>query len=410
MPALGMSQETGKIIAWLKRDGETVEAGQPLLEIETDKATAEIEAPASGTLSGIIAVEGDDIPVGQQIAIILQPGDAIEERQSVEEIASLQVLPNTGNSTELAESQRTSVSSEDQGGGSRVHVLTRLKTASPKARRIAKEHGLELANIVGTGPYGAVIARDLEGHSIPLAEGPTETDGQVESIPTPGRETLDMSRNWRVMAERLSKAWQATPHFYLRREVKISEFIRWREEINSRASVKVTFTDMLVRALASSLSRHPHLNASWKNDGIEVNHAINIGVAVGTEDGLVVPVVHDANKLTFIETARRRTELIARAKSGQLSIGDLSNGTFTISNLGMYGVDNFDPIVNPPQAAILAVGRTIEKLFFVDGQVTVQPVWNLTLACDHRVVDGVRGAEFFHSLVELIEEPIRMFI
>jgi pyruvate dehydrogenase E2 component (dihydrolipoamide acetyltransferase) len=410
MPALGMSQETGKIIAWLKRDGETVDAGEPLLEVETDKATAEIEAPVSGTLSGISAVEGDDIPVGQQIAIILQPGDPIEEGESVEEVGSPHVLPRAGNLTELTESQKMGVSSQEQGGGSRAHGVPRLKTASPKARRMAKERHLELASIVGTGPDGAVIARDLEGHSISLPEAPPEPDGQTESIYAPQRETLDMSRNWRVMAERLSKGWVATPHFYLRREVKISEFIRWREEINSHASVKVTFTDMLVRAVASSLSRHPRLNASWKNDLIEVNHAINIGIAVGTEDGLVVPVLHGADKLTFIETARRRTELVARAKSGQLTADDLSNGTFTISNLGMFGVDNFDPIVNPPQAAILAVGRTIEKLFLIDDKVAVRPVWNLTLACDHRVVDGVRGAEFFQSLVELIEEPIRFFI
>jgi pyruvate dehydrogenase E2 component (dihydrolipoamide acetyltransferase) len=428
MPALGMAQETGTLLRWLKREGDAVSAGEPLLEIETDKATAEIEAPVSGTLRQIQAAEGDTIPVGQEIAIILQPGDAVEDQTAPDKaIGSTRPLEpdKLGMATETVAPAHSRMIAAETAGTKQL--------ASPKARRIAKQQGLELAKIKGSGTGGAILARDLDAAISPpdqveAIEGKTDAPPSQPSSPAPAqlspseeqagqktgatrsRETLPMSRNWRVMADRLSKGWTATPHFYLRREVKVSEFTRWREEINSRTTTKVTVTDMLVRFVASSLSRHPHLNASWTNGAIELNEGVNIGIAVGTADGLVVPVVHDAVRLSFTETAERRTQLVQRARDGKLTFEDLSDGTFTISNLGMYGIDNFDPIVNPPQAAILAVGRVIEKVAVIGEKATAQPVLNLTLACDHRVVDGVRGAEFLQSLVELIEDPIRILL
>lgn len=428
MPALGMAQETGTLLRWLKREGDAVSAGEPLLEIETDKATAEIEAPVSGTLRKIQAAEGDTIPVGQEIAIILQPGDSVKDQTAPDKaIGSTRPLEpeKLGMATETVAPAHTRMIAAETAGTKQL--------ASPKARRIAKQQGLELAKIKGSGTGGAILARDLDAATSPpdqveAIEGKTDAPPSQPSSPAPAqlspseeqagqktggtrsRETLPMSRNWRVMADRLSKGWTATPHFYLRREVKVSEFTRWREEINSRTTTKVTVTDMLVRFVASSLSRYPHLNASWTNGAIELNEAVNIGIAVGTADGLVVPVVHDAARLSFTETAERRTQLVQRARDGKLTFEDLSDGTFTISNLGMYGIDNFDPIVNPPQAAILAVGRVIEKVAVIEEKATAQPVLNLTLACDHRVVDGVRGAEFLQSLVELIEDPIRILL
>jgi pyruvate dehydrogenase E2 component (dihydrolipoamide acetyltransferase) len=428
MPALGMAQETGTLLRWLKREGDAVSVGEPLLEIETDKATAQIEAPVSGTLRQIQAAEGDIIPVGQEIAIILQPGDSGEDQTAPDKaIGSTRPLEpdKLGMATEtvaLAHSRMTA-----------AETAVTKQLASPKARRIAKQQGLELAQIKGSGIGGAILARDLDAAISPpdqveVIEGktdappspppssaaaqlsPSEDQGGQKTGGTRSRETLPMSHNWRVMADRLSKGWTAIPHFYLRREVKVSEFTRWREEINSRTTTKVTVTDMLVRFVASSLSRHPHLNASWTNGAIELNETVNIGIAVGTADGLVVPVVHNAARLSFTETAERRTQLVQRARDGKLTFEDLSDGTFTISNLGMYGIDNFDPIVNPPQAAILAVGRVIEKVALIEEKATAQRVLNLTLACDHRVVDGVRGAEFLQSLVELIEDPIRILL
>jgi len=423
MPALGMAQETGTLLRWLKQEGDTVSAGEPLLEIETDKATAEIEAPSSGTLQQIKAAEGDIIPVGQQIAIILPPGEPSEGDQKDASVAAL-----------AAEKAREPIinkgAADENNSLTNTEATERKQLASPKARRMAREKGVDLANIKGSGRGGAILSRDLEasGWANPAV---TSRNLEVQSNPEPSgpgkvrpaesqnvekagnsqpRETLPMSRNWRVMADRLSKGWTVTPHFYLRREVKVSEFTRWREEINSRTTTKVTVTDMLVRFVASSLSRHPHLNASWTNGAIAINETVNIGIAVGTSDGLVVPVIHNASRLSFTETAQRRSELVKRARDGKLTIEDLSDGTFTISNLGMYSIDNFDPIVNPPQAAILAVGRVIEKIVLIEEKAVTRPVWHLTLACDHRVVDGVRGAEFLQSLVELIEDPIRILL
>ena len=432
MPALGMAQETGTLLRWLKREGDTVSAGEPLLEIETDKATAEIEAPVSGTLRQIQAAEGEIIPVGQEIAIILQPADSVGEEAAPKK----EIGPAASSVAEKADKSGIATGTVPLAHSRlpAAEATASKQIASPKARRMAKERGLELAKIKGSGTGGAIVARDLEARVSPpdKVEITEENNGQASSPPsssparadlmpsadekvqkaseTRSRETLPMSRNWRVMADRLSKGWTATPHFYLRREVKVSEFTRWREEINSRTTTKVTVTDMLVRFVASSLSRHAHLNASWTNGAIELNETVNIGIAVGTSDGLVVPVIHNASRLSFTETAQRRAELVKRARDGKLTIEDLSDGTFTISNLGMYGIDNFDPIVNPPQAAILAVGRVIEKVTLIDEKAVAQPVLHLTLACDHRVVDGVRGAEFLQSLVELIEDPIRILL
>ena len=275
MPALGMAQETGTLLRWLKREGDAVSAGEPLLEIETDKATAEIEAPVSGTLRQIQAAEGDTIPVGQEIAIILQPGDAVEDQTAPDKaIGSTRPLEpdKLGMATETVAPAHSRMIAAETAGTKQL--------ASPKARRIAKQQGLELAKIKGSGTGGAILARDLDAAISPpdqveAIEGKTDAPPSQPSSPAPAqlspseeqagqktgatrsRETLPMSRNWRVMADRLSKGWTATPHFYLRREVKVSEFSRWREEINSRTTTKVTVTDMLVRFVASSLSRHP---------------------------------------------------------------------------------------------------------------------------------------------------------
>lgn len=409
MPSLGMSQETGKIISWLKREGDWVEKGEMLLEVETDKVSVEIESTASGTLSNITAVAGDVIPVGETIATILARGEGLPD---VKPIAR---EPGSGPSRTddqeaISELQRTEASRKEPDRGT-VPSKTRLPPASPKARRLAKELGVELSMVAGSGPEGAIVARDLSILADSQPELPKEDPEEKGKSDLPQqRETLELSRNWKVMAERLTKGWSSTPHFYLRREVKLSELIRWREEINSRASIKVTFTDMLVRVIASCLSRHPQLNASWRDGSIQLNRDVNVGIAVGLKDGLVVPVVQNANRLTFIQIAQARTDLVERAKLGRLTVEDQHDGTFTLTNLGMYGIDSFDPVVNPPQAAILGVGRMIDKLVLIDEKVVNQPVWNLTLSCDHRVVDGVRGAEFVQSLVELIEDPIRLMI
>jgi pyruvate dehydrogenase E2 component (dihydrolipoamide acetyltransferase) len=270
--------------------------------------------------------------------------------------------------------------------------------ASPKARRLASERGLELKALQGSGPQGAVLAADV------LAYKSTPS-----SYISASAEPTTVSRLWRVMSERVTQAWTTIPHFYLMREVNASRLISWREDAQARNSgAKITYTDLLVKLVAAALQQHPRVNSWWIKESVVANPAINVGLAVAVEDGLIVPVIHNANTLGLAQLAASRTELVAKAQSGKLSPADLSDGTFTISNLGMYGVDAFNAIVNPPQAAILAVGRIEDRVVPLNGQPAVQPMMTLSLSCDHRIVDGARGAAFLQTLATLIEEPLRL--
>ena len=423
MPALGMAQETGTLIQWLKSAGDSVTKGEPLMEIETDKATVEIEAPASGILSSIIAQAGDVIPVGQRIALILAPGEVDSETplharsapaSSPKSDSTSQPLTATPVAARLAAEYNLDITQikptsgqirkedvlaflKEEGGrmkdeaSSSSHVL-----ASPKARRLAQERGIDLNTITGTGPNGAVIVSNL-----PVSNSPV-------SLPNNEGETLTTTRIWRIMVQRLTQAWTTIPHFYLIREVNASRLVAWREKVQNNSAEKITFTDLFVRLTAVALRKYPRLNASWQNDNIILNADINIGLAVAVEDGLVVPVMHRADELNLAQLSARRSEIVARAQAGKLSLDDLSGGTFTISNLGMYGVDAFNAIVNPPQAAILAVSRIADRVVALNGQPAVQPMLTFSLSCDHRVVDGARGAQFLQTLADLVEEPLQL--
>jgi pyruvate dehydrogenase E2 component (dihydrolipoamide acetyltransferase) len=267
--------------------------------------------------------------------------------------------------------------------------------ASPKAKRLAREHNIDLAQVHGTGPEGAILVSNLQSLILQSSTPPLITNYQLPRI-------------WRVMAERLTQAWTTIPHFYLLREVNASRLISWKEKAQKNSTEKITYTDLLVKLTAPALKQYPRLNASWIKDNIVLNSEINIGLAVAVEDGLLVPVIHHADEMNLTQLAIRRSELVSRAKSNKLSLDDLSGGTFTISNLGMYGVDAFNAIVNPPQAAILAVSRIADRVVPINGQPAIQPMMTLSLSCDHRVVDGARAAEFLQALADLIEEPLQL--
>ncbi len=422
MPALGMAQETGVLLQWLKAPGEQVSKGEPLMEVETDKTTAEVEAPASGILANVSAQPGDVIPVGQVIALILAPGESPPATTAVTTQPVTTAAPANA-TTIIATPIARRVAAEHnidlthvKPGGGRVqkedvlaYIATRGQSAShnrvlasPKARRLAQEHGLELGSINGTGPDGAVITADV----LAVASAPQHATATVQT-PVSGDE-LSVSRIWQVMAERISQAWTTIPHFYLLREVNAARLIAWLEDARGRSPEKITYTDLLVKVVAASLRQHPRLNASWLNNTIKANPDVNIGLAVAIDDGLVVPVIHQADSLGLTQIAARRIELVNKAQSGKLALDDLSRGTFTISNLGMYGVDAFNAIVNPPQAAILAVSRIADRVVAVDGQPAVVPMLTLSLSCDHRVVDGARGAQFLQTLAQLLEDPLRL--
>lgn len=422
MPALGMAQETGTLLRWFKSEGELVTKGEPLMEVETDKAAVEIEAPASGTLSNIIAHEGDVIPVGQRIAVILASGESnnASPPQSQTTVVSsppadsqLRPIAATPVAARLAAEHNIDLAQIRTNGGQirKEDILAYLDAqnkpttptrilASPKARRLAHENDIDLSTIKGTGPEGAILVSNLQSLL-------TNSPNFQSSEPTTNYQ-LPTSRVWRVMVDRLSQAWTTVPHFYLIREVNASRLVTWREKVQNHSAEKITYTDLVVKLTAAALKKYPRLNSSWIQDSIVLNPEINIGLAVAVEDGLLVPVIHHADELSLSEIAVRRSELVRRAQTNKLTLDDLSNGTFTISNLGMYGVDAFNAIVNPPQAAILAVSRIADRVVPVNGQPAVQPMITFSLSCDHRAVDGARGAQFLQALADLVEEPLQL--
>ena len=438
MPALEMAQETGRLVNWLKREGETVTKGEPIMEIETDKATVEIEAPDSGVLSGVLVKENEEVPVGQTIAWILAPGENVPSAPlnapQSGRVNTLQAAPESKLqlapapvSLEISPVARKMA--EEHGidltlvkaNGKRIEkadILAYINAthpanptpapvissapipmrtlASPKARRLATERGIELSTLIGSGPDGAVLAAD-----VPLSVEPS-TIVAVPGLETPG--TV-----WRLMAERMAASWTTVPHFYLVREVDASGLIEWRKRvvstIENRIGIKPTFTDLLVKVIGFTLREHPRLNAAWADGNIQWNPEINIGIATAIDDGLIVPVIRGADSVSLSEIAKQRSDLIERARQKKLRPVDISDGTFTLTNLGMYNIDAFDAIVNTPQAAILSVGRIADRVVPVDGQIVIRPMMVLTLSLDHRVVDGARAAQFLDTLAHLIEDP-----
>jgi pyruvate dehydrogenase E2 component (dihydrolipoamide acetyltransferase) len=429
MPALELAQETGKVLRWLKPAGATVAKGEPIVEIETDKVTVEVEAPASGVLGDVQAEEGDVVPVGHAIALIFAPGEAPSSLSPVGRGVTPVLAPEARGSRvkasplarRIAEQHGVDLSQvptstgridkadvlayvETRGAGARMNGA-RLAAASPKARRLATERGLDLASLAGSGPGGAVITADVEAAIQAAAARPAPAREERKAPADGGVGTV-----WRIMAERMTASWTSAPHFYLVREVQVARLAAWRERASAQTGARITYTDLLVKLCAAALTRHPAGNVSWK-DGALVRHPeVNVGVAVAIDDGLVVPVIHRADNLGVAEIAARREDVVARAQAGRLRPADIQGGTFTISNLGMYGVDAFSAIVNPPQAAILAVGRIADRVVAVNGQPAVAPAMVLTLSCDHRAIDGARAAQLFGALADLVEEPLGLLV
>jgi len=414
MPALELAQETGKVLRWLKSPGDAVHKGEPIVEIETDKVTVEIEAPASGVLRDVTARAGDVVPVGKTIALIFAVGEAGVAAQAPAVNASVPAVKASPLARKIAEQHGVDLARVKTASGriEKADVLAyvaaggtaaRLAAASPKARRLAAERGVEITVVRGSGPSGAVLAADVAAVASAAAE--------VAAAPSAARAGAPgVGTVWRIMAERMTASWTTAPHFYLVREVNVSRLVTWRERATKQTGARITYTDILVRLVAAALSRHPRVNAAWKDGEIVLNADINIGLAVAIDDGLVVPVIHRADTLGLAELAARREDLVSRAQAGKLRPADIQGGGFTISNLGMYGVDAFNAVVNPPQAAILAVGRIADRAVAVNGQPAVQPTMVLTLSCDHRALDGARGAQFLGALGELIEEPLALLV
>jgi pyruvate dehydrogenase E2 component (dihydrolipoamide acetyltransferase) len=407
MPALEMAQETGKLISWLKKEGEAVAKGEPLLEIETDKAVMEIESPGDGVLAGVKVQAGTEVPVGRTIAWIVRPGEV----PPADEIAVESGRRTTaGAPMGSAISTAASANQPPTPTTSTAQAVNQAIRISPKTRRLAGERGVNLADVRGSGAGGEILASDI----LAVAES------KAASPPAPVDSGSPISR---LMAERTTQSWTTVPHFFVVREVDAGALNEARQKLGSEIEklrieesriershgLKLTHTDLLVGLVARVLQKHSRMNASWTGDGVRANAEINIGLAMAVDDGVVAPVIHNANKSALSEIAAQRRDLAERARGGKLRPSDIAGGTFTISNLGMFGVDAFTAIIIPPQAAILAVGAIADRVVPVgvgpDARPGVRPMMTLTLSSDHRVVDGARAAEFLRDLVEAIGKP-----
>jgi pyruvate dehydrogenase E2 component (dihydrolipoamide acetyltransferase) len=407
MPRLSDSMEEGTIIRWLFSAGDEVQRGDEIVEIETDKATMAYEAEQGGRLE-IIATEGSTLAVGTEIANILGDG---EEAPAPAAVAQAPAVATANGSVAAPPAPPEPVAVAVPA------VASERVNASPLARRIAESLGVDLASLAGTGYRGRVIKRDVESASspatAPAAPEPVAADAPA-AAPAPSAAesakgtttTQDASRIQQLIARRMAEAKATMPEFTLTTDVDMDAAVELRASLKELGDGKPpSYNDFVIKACALALVRHPKANGSYRDTGFELYSRVNIGMAVAAGDALLVPTIFDADKKSVGEIARTTRDLAGKAREGTLTPPELAGGTFSVSNLGMFGVTQFTAVLNPPQAAILAVGRIADRVLAVDGQPAVRPALTLTLSCDHRVVDGARGASFLDALAETIEEP-----
>jgi pyruvate dehydrogenase E2 component (dihydrolipoamide acetyltransferase) len=393
LPRLGQGMEAGTIVKWLKAEGDAVAKGEPLYELDTDKVTQEVEAEADGVLLKIAVSEGE-VPVGETIAFIGKEGEeapASAEKPAEAPQREPEREEGRAAAAEVARAQPAPSASSTNG---------RVK-ASPLARRIARERGIDLAALSGSGPDGRIIAEDVErAQAQPSAPAPVAAvapSGEVTSTP--------LSNVRKTIARRLTEAW-TVPAFQLTVDIDMTraqELVQKQRELNP--DVRITVTDVLTKISAQALMRHRDMNVQFTGDALLAFPNANVGIAVAAPQGLVVPVVHNAEQLSIAQIAQVRGDLVSRARDNKLKTDDLEGGTFTISNLGMYDVDVFTAVLNPPQASIVAVGQTRDMVVPRDGELHVLPIMTMTLTCDHRAVDGATGAEFLKTLKAMLQDP-----
>jgi pyruvate dehydrogenase E2 component (dihydrolipoamide acetyltransferase) len=430
MPRLSDSMEEGTILRWVKSQGDEVAVGDELVEIETDKANMVYEADAAGTLIEILAQEGDTLPIGETIARVGEPGEAggdgagrrdrpAEEpgagppEETDTTAAEPAPEPAASESAVAAEAPAEAAPAAPSGDG-------RVK-ASPLARRIARERGLDLATLTGSGPGGRIVKADVErAVEVPAREAPAPAP--APAAPTPGVrerpetakgevETVELTRVQQTIARRMAESKATAPHFYLEAEVDMTRAVEGRSRLKSQAAEGTaipSFNDMVIKACARALREYPRVNGAYRDGRVEEYSRINVGVAVAAQNALIVPTVFDADRKGLREIAVETRALAERVRSGQITPPELSGGTFTVSNLGMYGITNFAAVINPPQAAILAVGSIVERPVVRGEKIATAHLMPVNLACDHRILYGADGAEFLARVRELLEEPLAL--
>jgi pyruvate dehydrogenase E2 component (dihydrolipoamide acetyltransferase) len=430
MPKMGDAMEEGTLVKWLKSEGDEVSEGDAIAEIETDKVTLELEAENAGTLAQLIADEGQDIPVGEAIAFIQGEGEEVPERD--------------GKAQESEEAE----GAEEEGGDGQAQAATATEApeeaaeeepttdgradgrfrASPIVRRLAQENDLDLSKIEGTGPAGRIVERDVRAA---MERGDAQADGQQaaeapEAAPepapaaaapaptgAPGTEIKEMPRMQRVIAERMTQAKQQIPHFYATVEVEMNELMALRKQLNEQLEeqgIKLSINDFVMKACAVALKEYPNLNSLWTSEGIELHEQVDLAMAVALEAGLITPVIRDAANKTLSAISAASKDLAKRAREGGLKPEEYQGGTFTVSNMGMFGVESFAAIINPPQAAIVGVSSIMQRAIFKDEEVVPVSLMKLTLSADHRIANGAEGAQYMAEVKRLLEHPMTLVV
>jgi pyruvate dehydrogenase E2 component (dihydrolipoamide acetyltransferase) len=423
MPLLSDTMTEGVIAAWHKKIGDPLKSGDLLAEIETDKATMDFESPVDGFLLHIGVEEGNGIPVGTLLAIIGEKGEdvsaliksAASEQQSEEPAAPVQEVPaaeekvvavSSGVSTRVPETQVRTAPQVQEATPSIQNGDGRIK-ASPLAKAMAKDRGIDLRRVQGSGESGRIVKRDIETFKEEAASTPAfaQAPAGAES-----HQTVRVSQMRKTIAKRLSQSKFTAPHFYLTMEISMDKAVEARQSLNAFSPVKISYNDMIIKAAAAALRRHPKVNASWMDDAIFYYDHIHIGMAVAVDEGLIVPVIRFADTKGLAAISEESKDLAARARNRELQPPDWAGNTFSISNLGMFGIEEFTAIINPPDACILAVGGILDKAVVRDGQIVAGKVMKVTLSCDHRVVDGATGSAFLQTFKQLLEDPVRILV
>jgi pyruvate dehydrogenase E2 component (dihydrolipoamide acetyltransferase) len=432
MPKMSETMEEGVVVKWLKREGDRVATGDALAEIETDKAVLELEATTPGVLRQIVAQEDSKVPVGQLIAVIAAADEDISPLVVGSTSPSSQASPALTTPPAATPTATPAMASPAAASPARHEAATRERIdASPLARRMAEEAGIDIAQIRGTGPGGRVVKRDIEaflaqsrGQPSQQPTPPVAPSPAAAAAPTPHDEAarleagapdyveqeLNMMR--KTIARRMALSKTTAPHFYLTTEIDMARAISLRQSLNELAAddARVSFNDMIVKAVANALRQFPRLNVSYADDKLRQHRRVHISVAVAIDEGLITPVIRDCDRKSLGEIARESKELTERARARRLKPEDYTGGTFSISNLGMYDVEDFGAIINPPEAAILAVGAIKERAVVVDGQLGIGQRMKLTLSCDHRAVDGATAAQFLQIVKRLLEHPLTLML
>ncbi|MFL6008911.1 MAG: pyruvate dehydrogenase complex dihydrolipoamide acetyltransferase [Rubrobacteraceae bacterium] len=430
MPKMGDAMEEGTLVKWLKSEGDEVSEGDPIAEIETDKVTLELEAEDSGTLAQLIADEGQDIPVGEAIAFIAGEGEDVPERAAG---GGAEEAEEEGGEGEAQAQTATETEAPEEEGGEETAARADGRTdghfrASPIVRRLAQENNLDLSRIEGSGPAGRIVERDvraaMESGTAQKTDGKAEVEApereaapQVAAAPeptrAPGTELVEPSRMRRVIGERMTQSKQQVPHYYATVEVEMDDLLALRKQLNEQLEeqgIKLSINDFVMKAVALALKDFPNLNALWTSEGIELHQQVDLAMAVALEEGLITPVIRDAANKTLSAISSASKDLAKRAREGALKPEEYQGGTVTISNMGMFGVESFAAIINPPQAAIVAVSSIMQRAMFKDDEVVPVSIMKLTLSADHRISNGAEGAQYLAEVKRLLEHPMTLVV